>query len=105
MPTYGYACPACGPFERRVDHEEAGQPQGCPGCGEPGLRAYAAPHVRSPAGPFASASNALRSRLERAHTGEPVVSQGPPPGREMAALRHGHGGHAHGLRQPWAIGH
>jgi len=105
MPTYEFACAACGPFEQWVDHERAGQPQGCPACGEPARRAWAAPFVRSPAGPFASVSSAVRSRVERARTGEPVVTRHLPAGRDLAALRHGHHAHAHGPRQPWAIGH
>jgi putative FmdB family regulatory protein len=39
MPTYGYACAACGPFELVRPMAEYAQPQACPVCGEPAARA------------------------------------------------------------------
>jgi putative FmdB family regulatory protein len=108
VPVYEYRCGACGPFEERRDHAVAGEPLACPACGASAARAYGAPFVRSPASPFASASRDVRARVERSHTGEPVLSHGgPPPGRAvdqvMHAARHGH--HRHAPRQPWLIGH
>ncbi len=33
MPTYGYICPDCGPFERFRPMAESAEPSDCPGCG------------------------------------------------------------------------
>jgi putative FmdB family regulatory protein len=105
MPTYGFACAACGPFEQWVDHRDAGQAMACPACAAPASRVYGAPYVRSRSGPFASAGPAVRSRVERARTGEPVVRERLPAGRDLSGLAHGGHGHAHASHHPWAIGH
>lgn len=33
MPTYGYICPDCGPFERFRPMAESAEPSDCPACG------------------------------------------------------------------------
>ena len=108
MPIYDFMCEDCGPFEQWRDHAAAGEPLACPSCGARARRSYAAPFVRSPAGPFASASREVRARAERSHTGEPVVRESTPGGRPLeSALRpHGHGhAHRHPPPRPWLIGH
>jgi len=107
VPIYEYRCTACGPFEARRDHTRAGEPGTCPSCGTAAPRAFAAPFVRSPAGPFASVSREVRARVERSHTGEPVRSEGAlPAGRRFDEVMHGmrHAHHRHAPRQPWLIG-
>ena len=108
MPVYDYVCETCGAFEARRDHESAGEPLACPACGAPARRTFAAPLVRSPAGPFAAASREVRARVERSHTGEPVISHAQPPlGRPVEKVMHGfkHGHHHHARRRPWLLGH
>jgi putative FmdB family regulatory protein len=41
MPTYDYACSACGPFEQRRPISERDQPTRCPACGQPAARILA----------------------------------------------------------------
>jgi len=108
VPIYDFACELCGPFEQRRDPVSAGDPLECTGCGAPARRVYGPPMVRSPGNPFASGTREVRSKVERAHTGEPVISYGSPrPGRPVKQAMHdlkpGH--HNDGPRQPWLIGH
>jgi putative FmdB family regulatory protein len=108
VPIYDFVCDRCGPFEHRRDPASAGAPLRCGGCGAAARRVYGAPMVRSPGNPFSSATRDVRSRVERAHTGEPVVSYGSPGSgtqvkQAMHELKHGH--HHHRPRQPWLIGH
>jgi putative FmdB family regulatory protein len=112
MPTYDYACSACGPFEIWRDHREAGTPLRCPACGGSADRHFCAPGLRAPGDPFHSASRDVRARAERARTGEPVTSYGALPGRPVSGGHH-HGGAQHGNARgavraparPWQVGH
>jgi putative FmdB family regulatory protein len=47
MPTYGFDCAGCGPFDLVRPMAQAGDPASCPTCGEQGRRSYAAPALRS----------------------------------------------------------
>ena len=108
VPIYDFVCDACGPFEQWRDSASAGDPLRCSACGASARRVYGAPLVRSPGDPFASASRAVRARVERSHTGEPVVSHGSAqPGRPVQQVVHDarHGHHGHAPRRPWLIGH
>ena len=80
MPTYEYRCRDCGPFDERRGIAQATLPAACPVCAGSAARSYTPPGGRSAAGPFGGASRADRSRIDRARTGEPVVT-GPPSGR------------------------
>lgn len=40
MPSYDYACPACGDFTTVRPMAESATPQPCPGCGRPAPRAF-----------------------------------------------------------------
>ena len=104
MPTYDYLCGTCGPFEARRAHAAAGAPLACPDCGAHARRLFAAPYVRSPAGPLAWASRQERARVERSHSGEPAVTEAAPGGRPVEHALHAHR-HRHGPARPWLLGH
>ena len=90
MPTYEFRCPHCGPFERRRELAESGDPTTCPQCGVYARRIYSVPGVRTSGGPIAHASAQDRARYDRSRTGEPVVT-GPPTGQRLRKqLRHNH---------------
>lgn len=46
MPTYSFRCADCGPFELVRPMAAAGDDAGCPACGGPGPRTFAAPALR-----------------------------------------------------------
>lgn len=89
MPVYEFRCPACGPFDARREMREATRPASCPSCGQVSRRVYTAPGVRSRVGPLASASRADAARIDRARSGEPVVTSGPT-GRRLPVRAHRH---------------
>ena len=88
MPLYAYACTDCGPFDawRGVDEGVVAPP--CPGCAGPSRRLYTAPATRSRSGPLAGAGAADRGRIDRARTGEPVVTSRPTGRRLPGSHRH-----------------
>ncbi len=52
MPTYDYACAACGArFERERPMAEASAPIPCPVCAEPGTRVFTMPRLLFKADP------------------------------------------------------
>jgi putative FmdB family regulatory protein len=90
MPMYEFHCSACGPFDVRRGMRDATAPAYCPGCGQRSRRVYTVPGARAPGGLLSSASRQEASRIDRARTGEPVVT-GPPSGRRLPQARqHGH---------------
>jgi hypothetical protein len=62
----------------------------CPSCDRPAGRRYSVGVVRPPAGALRDAGRADRARVDRARSGEPVVT-GPPSGRRLPRA----GGHLH----------
>ena len=82
MPVYEFHCPHCGPFDARREMRQATDPAPCPCCAQPSRRVYTVPGGRSPAGPLAAAGRVDAARVDRARSGEPVVS-GPPTGRRL----------------------
>ena len=109
MPLYEYRCAQCGPFDHRRVPEEANAPLPCPRCGAPARRVYTAPATPSRSGPrggggaggrgrgvpgrgggpLAGAGAADRARVDRALSGEPVVT-GRPQGRPLPSRGHPH---------------
>ena len=90
MPLYEFRCPDCGPFDLRRDMRDAAATAPCPSCGRSAGRHYGVGVGRSPTGALRDAGRADRARLDRARSGEPVVT-GPPSGRRLPRA----GGHRH----------
>ena len=82
MPLYEFRCPRCGPFDLRLDMQDAADAAPCPSCTEPARRVYTVAGFRLASGPLREAGKADRARVDRARTGEPVVT-GPPSGRKL----------------------
>ena len=76
MPTYSYACAACGGFDLVRPMVEASAPAACPACGGSARRVFGAPALRG-------LDPAVRGALDAgARSAEaPDVVQGRPPGR------------------------
>ena len=90
MPLYEFRCPDCGPFDLRRDMADAAATAPCPSCGRPAGRHYGVGAGRPPTAALRDAGRADRARLDRARSGEPVVT-GPPSGRRLPRA----GGHRH----------
>lgn len=89
MPLYEYRCEQCGPFEQRRQSEDASRPLPCPRCSATARRVYTPP--AGPARGIAAAAGAGdRNRIERAHTGEPVLTRAPTGRRLPSSARHVH---------------
>jgi putative FmdB family regulatory protein len=89
MPLYEFRCPRCGPFDLRCDMQDAAAQAPCPSCTQPARRRYSVGVGRPPAGPLRDAGRAERARLDRARSGEPLVT-GPPSGRRLPRAGHRH---------------
>jgi putative FmdB family regulatory protein len=89
MPAYDFRCRACGPFEEVRPLAEASTPARCPGCASPARRVYTAPGFSVRGGALRDASTAMRQVMDRASSGEPVIT-GPPVGRRLPAGPHVH---------------
>jgi putative FmdB family regulatory protein len=93
MPTYGFACAACGPFEVRRGAEEAGRGAACPGCGASARRVFTPPSLARVSRPVRGLFD-----LQEKSAHEPAVvgdKRGAPLGHA----------HAHGPAPPWVLGH
>jgi len=90
VPVYEFRCPCCGPFDLRLDMQDAADAARCPSCDEAARRVYSVSAFRRSTGPLRDATTADRARVDRARSGEPVVT-GPPAGRRFAPP----GGHRH----------
>ncbi len=90
MPVYEFRCDQCGSFDQRREVVDASRPLPCPTCAAAARRVYTPLAGRSRAGVTAGASAGDRARIDRARSGEPVVT-GAPGGRRL----HPGGSHAH----------
>jgi putative FmdB family regulatory protein len=90
VPLYEFRCPCCGPFDLRRDMQDAADTAPCPFCDQAARRVYSVSGGRPWSGPLRDATKADRARVERALSGEPVIT-GPPTGRRFPRL----GGHRH----------
>lgn len=89
MPTYEFRCGDCGCFEETRRLSEAGTSARCPGCAAPSRRVYTAPGFSVRSGALRDASTGTRRVMDRAQSGEPVVTGG------LSGRRLPTGGHAH----------
>lgn len=89
MPSYEFRCGRCGPFEETRCLADAGAPAACPDCASPARRVYTAPGFSVRGGGLRDASAATRRVVDRARSGEPVVT-GQPSGRRLPARPHAH---------------
>ncbi len=84
MPLYEYRCQHCGPFDHRRSAEDASRPLPCPRCSTPANRVY------TPlASPTRNRTSTAANAVDRAHSGEPVIT-GPPAGRRLHSRGHPH---------------
>ena len=88
MPLYEFRCLQCGPFDLRRDMQDVVDTAACPSCDQPARRVFSVSGGRPWRGPLRDATRADRTRVERALSGEPVVT-GPPAGRRLPR-RSGH---------------
>lgn len=71
MPLYDYACRSCGPFRAWADMAHAAEAECCPGCGEPGARQLATPHLAT----MDTRLRKAQSRAEKSGSEPQVVSR------------------------------
>ena len=90
MPLYEFRCPHCGPFDLRRDMQAVPAAAVCPSCDQPARRIFSVAEFRPRSGPLREVGKADRARVDRALSGEPVVT-GPPAGRRFPRS----GGHSH----------
>jgi putative FmdB family regulatory protein len=83
VPLYEFSCAGCGPFDLRRDLRDApGAAAPCPTCDQVAQRRYRIGAGRPPGGTLRDAGPADRARVERARSGEPMIT-GPPSGRRL----------------------
>jgi putative FmdB family regulatory protein len=82
VPLYEFRCPDCGPFDLRRDMQDATDTATCPSCAQPARRVYSVPAFSRSTGPLRDATKDDRARVDRARSGEPVIT-GPPAGRRL----------------------
>jgi putative FmdB family regulatory protein len=90
VPLYEFRCSTCGPFDLRRTMQEATQAAHCPSCTQPAQRLYSVSGGRPSTGALLGADTRDRARVDRARSGEPVIT-GPPSGRRFPRTR----GHHH----------
>jgi putative FmdB family regulatory protein len=90
VPLYEFRCQSCGPFDLRRDMQNAADIARCPSCDQPARRVYSVAQSRPSSGPLRDATKVDRARVDRARSGEPVLT-GPPSGRRFPRP----GGHHH----------
>lgn len=90
MPLYEFRCDRCGPFELRRDMQDAADAASCPSCARPAQRRYTVSGGRPSTGALLGADKRDRARVDRARSGEPVIT-GLPSGRRLPRPR----GHHH----------
>lgn len=88
MPLYEFSCPQCGPFDLRRDMQDVADAAVCPSCDRPARRVYSFSGGRPWSGPLRDATRADRARVDRARSGEPLIT-GPPSSRRLPR-RSGH---------------
>lgn len=107
MPTYEYACEACGDFTALRSMAQCRDPHPCPSCGKPAARAFAT----------APAFAGLPAAVRRAHAvnersaNEPRSASGHGAGcaccgtGKSSAVRGADGSKAFPTKRPWMISH
>ena len=75
MPLYEFHCRSCGSFNLRRDMQDASDVAMCPSCDRTARRVYSVSAFRPETGPLRDATQADRQRLNRARSGEPVITR------------------------------
>jgi putative FmdB family regulatory protein len=83
VPLYEFRCQSCGPFDLRRNMQNASDVATCPSCARTARRVYSVPAFRLENRPLRDATTADRRRLDRARSGEPLIT-GPPTGRRLS---------------------
>ena len=90
MPLYEFRCQSCGSFDLHRDMQDATDTTRCPGCDHPARRVYSVSGFGPTSRSLRDATKTERARIDRARSGEPVLT-GPPSGRRLPRP----GGHQH----------
>lgn len=89
MPLYEFRCARCGPFDLHRAMRQASEAAPCPACEEPAQRCFRVGVGRPSTGVLRDAGRADRARVDRARSGEPVLT-GTLTGRRLPGGRHPH---------------
>jgi putative FmdB family regulatory protein len=89
MPLYEFRCPDCGPFDLHREMRDPPQAATCPQCTRPARRVYSFTPGNLGRGPLRDAVRADRARIDRARSGEPVITEAPT-GRRLPRTGHRH---------------
>lgn len=81
MPTYGFRCASCGPFDVRRAMADLVASEPCPGCARPASRVFGGPALR---GVAPALRRALDAQAGSAH--EPAVVTSPPPSHRRTPM-------------------
>jgi putative FmdB family regulatory protein len=113
MPTYDYACPACGGFDALRPFAQRDEPAACPDCASPSPRVFAAmPRLACVSSETRRAMETNeRARHEPRHSGSYQRMRHPAgcgccaPGRRGATVTATNGAKAFPSKRPWMISH
>ncbi|HEY0573400.1 MAG TPA: zinc ribbon domain-containing protein [Pseudonocardia sp.] len=81
MPTYGFRCARCGPFDVRRSMTELSELERCPTCAGPASRVFGAPALRAVA---PAMRRALDAQERSAH--QPAVVTSTPPSHRRTPI-------------------
>lgn len=92
MPTYSFRCPACGVFDRLLPMSRSDEPATCPRCGNPAVRVFGVPALRTLGSGLhrafdAAAASAENPRVVRRADPGPTRPTVPDRGRYPALPR------------------
>ncbi len=113
MPTYDYACPACGGFDALRSFAQRDEPAACPDCAAPSPRVFAAmPRLAclSSETRLAMETNE-RARHEPKSSGSYPLMRHPAscgccsPSKRSATVTAANGAKAFPSKRPWMISH
>ncbi len=113
MPTYDYACPACGGFDALRSFAQRDEPAACPDCATPSPRVLAAmPRLACVSSETRRAMETNeRARHEPKHSGSYQRMRHPAgcgccsPGKRGATVTAANGAKAFPSKRPWMISH
>lgn len=114
MPTYDYACPACGGFDAFRSLAARNEPAACPDCGAPSPRVFAtAPRLALMEASTRSAMGVNeRARHEPRRSGDYPRLRHPagcgccsPGSRRSATVTAANGAKTFPSKRPWMISH
>ena len=102
MPSYQYACPACGAFSAMRPLAEYDLPAPCPGCGQECPRALTVPHFAN-----MDANRRVAAAVNERSANAPRSTRKHGPGCACCAPKSKPPGQAKGFpaARPWMISH